>query len=303
MNTLKTSFLMVLLTVLLVAIGYLIGHTGGMLIAFGLAVVLNGGAYWFSDRMALSAARAQEVAAAEAPMLHALADRLAQVYGVPRPRVYISPDPSPNAFATGRNPRHAAICVNRGLLRILDERQLFGVLAHEFAHVGNRDILISSVAAVMAGAITILANMAQWSLFWAGGRDNEDGGSPLGLIAALLSIVLAPIAATLIQLAISRSREFEADRVGAARTGDPLALASALRALQRGTEVIPSPVAQPAFAHLYIANPLNREGLADLFSTHPPMEERIRRLEEMAIRGPASGGHAHGALRSAVEKG
>jgi heat shock protein HtpX len=287
MNTLKTTFLMVLLTVVLVGVGYLVGRTGGMLIAFALALVMNGAAYWFSDKMALAAAQAQEVTPAEAPMLHRLADRLAQVYDVPKPRVYVSPDPSPNAFATGRNPSHAAIAVNQGLLQILDERQLFAVLAHEFAHVGNRDILISSVAAVMAGAITILANIAQWSLFWGGGRDNEEGGSPLGLIGALLSIILAPIAATLIQLAISRSREFEADRVAAQKTGDPLALASALRALQRGAQVIPSPVAQPAFAHLYIANPLNREGLSNLFSTHPPMEERIRRLEEMAIRGPA----------------
>jgi heat shock protein HtpX len=287
MNTLKTTLLMVLLTVVLVLAGYLIGRTGGMLIACGLALVLNGGAYWFSDRLALSSAQAQEVSPAEAPMLHRLADRLAQVYGVPKPRVYVSPDPSPNAFATGRNPHHAAICVNQGLLQILDERQLLAVLAHEFAHVGNRDILISSVAAVMAGAITILANMAQWTLFWGGDRDSEEGGSPLALIGVLLAVVLAPIAATLIQLAISRSREFEADRVAARETGDPLALASALRALQRGTRAVPSPVAQPAFAHLYIANPLRREGLSRLFSTHPPMEERIRRLEEMAIRGPA----------------
>jgi heat shock protein HtpX len=161
------------------------------------------------------------------------------------------------------------------------------VLAHEFAHVGNRDILISSVAAVMAGAITLLANMAQWSLFFGGNRDNEEGGSPLGVIGALLSIILAPIAALLIQMAISRSREFEADRTAAAKTGDPLALASALRTLQHGTQAIPSPFAQPAFSHLYIANPLNREGMMSLFSTHPPMDERIRRLEEMAIRGPA----------------
>jgi heat shock protein HtpX len=284
MNGLKTTFLMVLLTVLLVAVGYLVGRGAGMVIAFGIALVMNGVAYWFSDRMALGAARAQEVTAFEAPGLHALADRLAVAYQVPKPRVYISPDPSPNAFATGRNPAHAAICVNQGLLQMLDERQLYGVLAHEFAHVANRDILISSVAAVMAGAITFLANMAQWSLFFGGGRDDEEGGSPLGAIGAILSIFLAPIAALLVQMAISRSRELAADRTAAVKTGDPLALASALRALQQGSQMMPSPLARPAYAHLYITNPLSGEGLASLFSTHPPMDERIRRLEEMAIR-------------------
>lgn len=288
MNTLKTTFLMALLTVLVLAIGYLVGRGAGLVIAFGFALVMNGVAYWFSDRMALAAARAKEVTPQEAPMLHSLADRLAQAYDVPKPRVYVSPDPSPNAFATGRNPKHAAIAVNQGLLQILDERQLYGVLAHEFAHVANRDILISSVAAVMAGAITLLANIAQWSLFWGGGSNDEEGGNnPLGIIGVLLSVILAPIAALLIQMAISRSREFEADRTGASKTGDPLALASALRTLQRGTQAVPSPFAQPAFSHLYIANPLSGQGLSNLFSTHPPMDERIRRLEEMAIRGPA----------------
>jgi heat shock protein HtpX len=284
MNALKTTFLMVLLTVLLVHAGRLLGGATGMAIAFGAALVMNGAAYWFSDKMVLSAAQAREVSPAEVPRLYALADRLAQAYGVPVPRVYVSPDPSPNAFATGRDPRHAAICVNQGLLQILDERQLYGVLAHEFAHVGNRDILISSMAAVMAGAITMLAQVALW---FGGGRDDEDGVSPLGALGALLLAVLAPLAATLIQLAISRSREYEADRTGALKTGDPLALASALRALQHGTTAVPSEVAQPAFAHLYIANPLNGQGLMGWFSTHPSMEERIRRLEEMAIRGPA----------------
>lgn len=286
-NTLKTTFLMVVLTVLVVGVGWLLGRGTGMVLAFLFALVMNGAAYWFSDKMALAAARAQEVTPEEAPLLHRLADRLAQGYGVPKPRVYVSPDPSPNAFATGRNPHHAAICVNQGLLQLLDERQLYGVLAHEFGHVGNRDILISSVAAVLAGAITMLATWAQWSMFFGGGRDEEDS-SPLGAFGALLAIILAPIAATLIQLAISRSREYQADQTGASITGDPLALASALRTLEQGTRAIPSPTAQPAFAHLYIANPLSGGGLAQLFSTHPPMDERIRRLEEMAIRGPAS---------------
>jgi heat shock protein HtpX len=282
MNQLKTAFWMVLMTVLLVLIGRIWG-TGGMVIALVFAVVMNGAAYWFSDKMALAAAQAQEVGPADAPMLHRLADRLAIQYHVPKPRVYVSPDPSPNAFATGRNPSHAAICVNEGLLRILDEEELYGVLAHEFAHVRNRDILISSVVAVMAGAITLLANIAQWGLMFGGfgGRDERDQGAG-GLVAGLLMIILAPIAATLIQLAVSRSREFEADHTGAEVSGDPMALASALRKLERATQVVPAQTAEPAFAHLYIVNPLKGQTLAGLFSTHPPLEERIRRLEEMA---------------------
>jgi heat shock protein HtpX len=282
MNQVKTAFLLVALTVLLVLVGQLWLGTTGMLLFLGIAIVVNGVAYWFSDRIALASAQAQEVAPADAPMLFRLADRLAVQYGVPRPRVYLSPDPSPNAFATGRNPAHAAICVNQGLLRILDEEELYGVLAHEFGHVRNRDILISSVVAVLAGTITLLANVAQWGLIFGGygGRDDRNQGAG-GAIAGLLMIILAPIAALLIQLAVSRSREYQADRTGAEVSGDPLALASALRKLERATQAIPSQTAQPAFAHLYIVNPLSG-GVAGLFSTHPPIEERIRRLEEMA---------------------
>ena len=282
MNQLKTAVLVVALTVLLVLIGQLWYGTTGSLIFLGIAIVMNGVAYWFSDRIALASARAQEVSPADAPMLYRLADRLAVQYGVPRPRVYVSPDPSPNAFATGRNPAHAAISVNQGLLRLLDEEELYGVLAHEFGHVRNRDILISSVVAVLAGTITLITNVAQWGLMFGGygGRDDRNQGAG-GAIGALLMIVLAPIAALLIQLAVSRSREYQADRTGAEVSGDPLALASALRKLDRATHAIPSQTAQPAFAHLYIVNPL-RGGLAGLFSTHPPIEERIRRLEEMA---------------------
>jgi heat shock protein HtpX len=197
--------------------------------------------------------------------------------------VYVTPDPSPNAFATGRNPSHAAIAVNDGLLRILDEEELYAVLAHEFAHVRNRDILISSVVAVLAGAITMIANVAQWGLMFGGfgGRDQRDQGAG-GILAGLLMIILAPIAATLIQLAVSRSREFEADHTGAEVSGDPMALASALRKLERASQVVPAETAQPAFAHLYIVNPLSGRTFSRLFSTHPPVEERIRRLEEMA---------------------
>ena len=283
MNQLKTAFWMVALTVLLVLIGRFFFGATGTIVFLGLAIVMNGVAYWFSDRLALAAAQAKEVGPAEAPMLHRLADRLAVQYHVPKPRVYLSPDPSPNAFATGRNPSHAAISVNQGLLRILDEEELYGVLAHEFAHVRNRDILISSVVAVMAGAITMIANIAQWGLLFGGygGRDERDQGGG-GLLVGLLMIVLGPIAAALIQLAVSRSREYEADHTGAEVSGDPMALASALRKLERATEVVPAQTATPAFAHLYIVNPLKGQTLAGLFSTHPPLEERIHRLEAMA---------------------
>ncbi|HET6310562.1 MAG TPA: zinc metalloprotease HtpX [Candidatus Nitrosotalea sp.] len=284
MKLLKTAFWMTLMTVLLVLVGRIwLGNTG-MFLFLGLAVVMNGAAYWFSDRIALAAAQAREVGPEDAPMLHRLADRLALQYGVPKPRVYISPDPSPNAFATGRNPSHAAICVNEGLLRILDEEELYGVLAHEFAHVRNRDILISSVVAVLAGAITMIANVAQWGLMFGGfgGRDERDQQGAGGIVVGLLMIILAPIAATLIQLAVSRSREYEADHTGAEVSGDPLALASALRKLQQASQVVPAQTAQPAFAHLYIVNPLSGQALGNLFSTHPPVEERIYRLEQMA---------------------
>jgi len=283
MNQLKTAFLVVALTVLLVLVGDLWQGTGGMIVFLGIALVMNGVAYWFSDRIALASAQAHEVTPAEAPMLFRLADRLALQYGVPRPRVYVSPDPSPNAFATGRNPSHAAICVNDGLLRILDEEELYGVLAHEFGHVRNRDILISSVVAVLAGTITLIANVAQWGLMFGGygGRDDRQQGAGSAIVG-LVMIIVAPIAALLIQLAISRSREYQADRAGAEVSGDPLALASALRKLERASQAIPSQTAQPAFAHLYIVNPLSGGTLAGLFSTHPPIEERIRRLEEMA---------------------
>jgi heat shock protein HtpX len=279
MNWVKTFFWMTVLTVILVLVGSIFGR-GGLFIGLAFALVMNGTAYFYGDKLALAAAQARGVTPEEAPMLHQLADRLAQQYGVPKPRVYVSPDPSPNAFATGRNPKHAAICVNEGLIRILNTEELYGVLAHEFAHVRNRDILISSVVAVMAGAITFLSQLA---LFFGGGQDERD--NPLGIVGVLLIVILGPIAALLVQLAVSRSREYEADHTGAEVSHEPLALASALRKLQRGAEIVPSPVAQPAFAHLYIVNPLSGQTLAGLFSTHPPLEERIRRLEAMAYQG------------------
>src|SRR6266487_500388 len=235
MNWAKTFFWMTVLTIVLVGGGKLLFGTVGLVLGLLFALLMNGAAYFFGDKLALAAAQAQEVSPQEAPMLHALADRLAAQYRVPKPHVYVSPDPSPNAFATGRNPHHASICVNQGLLQILNQEEVYGVLAHEFAHVRNRDILISSVVAVMAGAITVLANIGQFGLFFGGGRD-EDNQNPLGMVGVLLFVILGPLAAVLIQLAISRSREYEADHTGAEVSHDPLALASALRKLQRGTQ-------------------------------------------------------------------
>ncbi len=281
LNWLKTGLLMIVLTVLLVLVGAFAFGGHYLWFFFAFALLMNGVSYWFSDRIALAAARAREVGPSEAPMLHRLAERLAVQYRVPKPRVYVSPDPSPNAFATGRNPNHAAVCVHQGLLQVLDEEELYGVLAHEFAHVRNRDILISSVVAVLAGTITLIANVAQWGMLFGGFRGEDDEGAG-GVIAGLLLIILGPVAATLVQLAVSRSREFEADHTGAEVSGDPMALASALRKLQAVTQRVPSATAQPAFAHLYIVNPLGGQALAGLFSTHPPLDERIRRLEAMA---------------------
>jgi heat shock protein HtpX len=283
MNWVKTFFLATVLTLILVIGGNLLFGRVGLVLGLGLALVMNGSAYFFGDRMALAAAQAQEVSPAEAPMLHALADRLAAQYRVPKPRVYVSPDPSPNAFATGRNPQHASICVNQGLLQILGQEELYGVLAHEFAHVKNRDILISTVVAVLAGAITLLAQIGQFGLFFGGG--DEEDQNPLGMIGVLLFVILGPIAALMIQLAVSRSREYEADHTGAEVSHDPLALANALRKLERATQVVPSRTAQPAFAHLYLVNPLSGRSFSNLFSTHPPLDERIRRLEAMAYQG------------------
>jgi len=289
-NTLKTVIWMVVLTVLLVLLGRLVAGTAGMVVALAVATAGNGIAYWFSDRLALRMAGAREVPEAEAPGLHASVERLARRYRMPKPRVYVSPDPTPNAFATGRNPRHAAVVVNQGLLQLLEPREVEGVLAHELGHVRNRDILIGSVVAVLAGAITLIANLAQWSLWFGGnGDEEEDGDGTPGLVALLLTAILAPLAALLIQLAVSRSREYQADRTGAQVGGDPLALASALQKLELAARSVPSRLTQPAFAHLYIVNPLSGRGMAVLFSTHPPVEERIARLRSLAAGAALTG--------------
>ncbi|HEY1269586.1 MAG TPA: zinc metalloprotease HtpX [Candidatus Binatia bacterium] len=286
MMTLKTVFLMTLLTVILVGAGGMFGGESGMIMAFMLALVMNGASYWFSDRIVLRMYGAREVGFYDAPKLHRIVEELALRAQMPMPKLYIIPEGAPNAFATGRNERHAAVAVTQGILRILDEAELRGVLAHELSHVKNRDILVGTIAATMAGAISMLGNMAHWGMIF-GSRNDRDGGHPM---AALLTIIVAPLAAILVQLAISRSREYGADATGAAISADPLSLANALRKLHTGAAQTPME-ANPATAHMFIVNPLTGGGLMKLFSTHPPMEERIRRLESMAAAGnPLSGG-------------
>jgi heat shock protein HtpX len=280
MNTMKTFFLMAIMTVLLVVVGSLIGGRGGMMIAFVIAVLMNFGSYWFSDKIVLRMYGAQELAPADAPELFQTVQDLTGRAGLPMPKLYMIEGDQPNAFATGRDPEHAAVAVTKGILSMLSRDELRGVLAHELAHVKHRDILVGTIAATMAGAISMLANMAQWGMMFGGGRgsDNREGGSP---IAGLVMMIVAPFAALLIQLAISRSREFMADEGGAQMAGNPLSLASALRKLETRAHQIPMN-ASPSTAHMFIVNPLSGGGIAKLFSTHPPMEERIARLEAMA---------------------
>ena len=277
MNILKTAFLLTLLTLLLVFIGNLIGGQQGMLIALIFAGIMNFISYWFSDKIVLGIYRAKKVTEAEAPDLVSLVRRTAQKAGLPMPKVYIIPTDTPNAFATGRNPSHSAVAVTEGILRILDQDELEGVISHELGHVKNRDILISSVVATVAGAISMLAHMAQWAAIFGGGR-GRDRGNGLGL---LLMAIVAPLAALLIQMAISRSREFQADETGAKISHKPLALANALRKLHTTNLKLPLN-ANPSTAHMFIVNPLSGKGLVILFSTHPPVGERIKRLEELS---------------------
>jgi heat shock protein HtpX len=282
MNALRTTFLMALLTVLLVLAGGAIGGRNGMTFALMMAAVMNLGSYWFSDKIVLAMYGAKEVNEAEQPELVGMVRHLAIQAGMPMPRVYLIDSPTPNAFATGRNPEHAAVAATSGIMRILTRDELMGVMAHELSHVRHRDILIQSIAATIAGAITYLANMAQWAAMF-GGRDRDDeGGGALGM---LVMAIVAPLAAMLIQMAISRSREYEADRGGADLCHNPLMLAGALKKLQLANQQIPMANADPASAHMFIVSPLTGGGLMSLFSTHPPLEERVRRLEAMAY-GP-----------------
>lgn len=284
MNGFRTTMLLAALTALVVWIGHMFGGPNGAVMALIIAGAMNFFSYWFSDKIVLKMYGGQQITANDDPELYGLVQELAARGGLPMPRVYIIPDESPNAFATGRNPEHAAVAVTQGIRRILTKRELAGVLGHELTHVKNRDILIGSIAATLAGAISYLAQMAQWAAIFGGGnRDREEGGS--NMFGLLFMMIVAPLAAMLIQMAVSRSREYMADAGGAKISGDPLALASALRKLQMGAQNIPmeaSPATQNATAHMFIVSPLTGGNFAALFSTHPAMEERVRRLEAMA---------------------
>ena len=280
-NTLKTTLLLAVLTVLFVLVGKAVGGQSGMVFAFGLAIVMNVGSYWYSDKIVLRMYKAREVTEAESPQLHGMVRRLALAAGVPMPKVCIIPEESPNAFATGRDPAHAAVAATEGILRVLSPDELEGVLAHEMAHVRNRDILIGTVAATLAGAIMMLASMARFAAIF-GGRDDREGGGGLQL---LVMAILAPLGAMMIQMAVSRSREYLADESGARFCGKPEALAHALEKISGWSRQVPMQ-ASPATAHMFIVSPLTGGGLKSLFSTHPPVEKRVERL--MAMRGRTS---------------
>jgi len=288
MNAVKTTLLMTVLTVLLVLVGGFIGGNNGMIFAFLFAVVMNFGSYWFSDKIVLAMYGAKEITSDQNPTIFEIVQDLTTRAGLPMPRIYTIQSEQPNAFATGRDPQHAVVAVTDGIMRLMPKNELRGVIAHELAHVQHRDILISSIAATIAGAITMLANIAQWAMIFGGfggrGSNDDEGSNP---IAALVMIIVAPIAAMLVQMAISRSREYDADEGGAKISGDPMALANALRRLETAKEKIPMK-ATPATAHMFIINPLSGKSFVNMFSTHPPIEDRIARLEDMA-RGKAIG--------------
>jgi heat shock protein HtpX len=285
MNTLRTTILLAALTALLIWIGDMLGGRQGAIIALAIAGVMNFVSYWFSDKIVIKMYGGQEVTAQDDPELYGMVQNLVQRAGLPMPKVYVLPQDTPNAFATGRNPEHAAVAVTDGIRRILNKRELAGVLGHELSHVKNRDILVSTIAATLAGAISYLAQMAQWAMIFGGGRDRDEEGGGGNIFGLVIMMVVAPIAAMLIQMAVSRSREYGADEGGAKITGDPMALASALRKLHLGAQNLPLHVNNAtanATAHMFIVNPLTGRAFASLFSTHPPMEERIARLEAIA---------------------
>lgn len=280
MNQMKTLVLLSALTALFLAGGFALGGQTGLVFALVVASLMNLGAYWFSDKIVLRMYDAQEVSPAEQPALHAMVRELAMRANLPMPRVYLIPEDAPNAFATGRDPEHGVVAVTSGLLRLLSKQEIAGVIAHELGHIRNRDTLIMSVAATLAGALSMLANAAMWGSIM-GGRSDDDGDShPL---AGLVGIVVAPLAASLVQMAISRTREFLADDAAARVTGDPLSLAQALRKIEGWSKEIPMHNGSPATAHMFILNPFTGGGLARLFSTHPPTAERVARLEALAL--------------------
>jgi len=277
MNALRTAFLLTTLTLIFVFVGQMVGGRSGAMVFFFLAVVMNLGAYWFSDKLVLKMYRAQPISPSEAPRVYSMVQELATSAGLPMPRVYLIPNDSPNAFATGRNAQHAVVAVTNGILNLLSEDELRGVLAHELAHIKNHDMLIGSIAATLAGAVSMLAMVARWGAIFGGfgGRDDDNGGI-IGLLAAM---IVAPIAAMLIQMAVSRSREYGADATGSQIAGSPYGLANALAKLESGAQRRPLK-ANPTSAHLFIVNPLRGKSIWNLLSTHPPMQERIRRLRE-----------------------
>ena len=278
---LRTTFLMALLTVLILLFGNMVGGRSGMILAFGFAVVMNFGSYWFSDKIVLAMYKAQPLDEYSAPDLYRMVRELAHEAQIPVPRLYMIPDDTPNAFATGRNPENAVVAVTQGITRILTPQELRGVIAHEMGHIKNRDILVSSIAATMAGAIMMLANMVKWGAIFGGFRGNDEQGGG-GIFGALAMAIVAPIAAMLIQMAISRSREYLADETGArlSHGGEPLA--RALEKLSLASERMPMHDANPSTAHMFIVNPLTGRSLMNLFSTHPPIEERVRRLRSLS---------------------
>ena len=285
MNHVKTFFLLMVLTGLLLLIGGALGGQVGIIIALVFALAMNFGAYWFSDKIALSMAHARPITADEDPQLYQLVAEQARLANMPMPKVYEIDDPSPNAFATGRNPQNAAVAVTTGIRQILTREELAGVMAHEMAHVGNRDTLIMTVVATIAGAITMLAFMAQFAAIFSsfGGHSDDDEGGGGNFLTLMIIAIIMPIAATIIRMAISRAREFQADQTGAHNCGNPEALARALEKLEMGSEIRPMKVNEAA-SHLFIVNPLSGRSMARLFSTHPPIEERVRRLREMNVR-------------------
>ena len=288
MNQVKSAMLLATLTALLLWAGQALGGQGGFVLALMVAGAMNFGAYWWSDKIVLRMYGAQAISAAQAPELWALVRELAQRAELPMPSVYVIPEDAPNAFATGRNPENAAVAVTAGLVRMLERDELAGVIAHELSHVKHRDTLVMTIAAALAGALSFLANMAMWSSLFGGGMGDDDDEGGMSPIAGLLGILVAPIAASLIQMAISRSREFMADERGAALTQNPLALARALGKLETWKARVPMHAGSPATAHLFIVNPFSASGLVSLFSTHPSTQERVKRLQAMAHPGRAA---------------